>query len=91
MNIDYVQTSSKEQAFQTVKENITEEKMAKFQVKAKLTDNGTDLISASGKGFDLHLNFSDNSLKLELKLSLLLRPLKGQIEGALAKEIKKVI
>ena len=91
MKIDYVNVSTQEEALKKVKENITEEKLAKFQVSADITDNGVDKLEASGKGFDLYVVFYENYLEVELKLSLMLRPFKSKVESYLEKEVTKVV
>lgn len=91
MKIDYEKVDSIEKAFETVKANITEEKLKKLQVDANITDNGNDCISASGKGFDFTLDFYDDHCAAKLKLSLFLKPFKGKIEGYLEKELRKVL
>lgn len=91
MKIDYEKSGSKEEAFNNVKSNITEAHLEKMQVKADITDNGSDRIDAKGKGFDFNVVFYENYLEMELNLSFMLKPFKSKIVGYLEKEVKKVI
>ena len=90
MIISYQKCQSCSEAFSAVKDK-TAGMLEKFQVKADIRDNGQDEIVASGKGFNLVANFRESELELNLKLSLLFRPLKGKIEQYLEKSIKRVI
>ena len=91
MRIDYDKSSNAKEALANVKANISEEHLEKMQVKAEITDNGSDLLEAKGKGFDFTVNFHDNYLEMDLSLSFMLKPFKGKILGYLEKEVKKVI
>jgi hypothetical protein len=75
MKINYVKTSNKEEAYQSVKENITPETIAKYQVQAELTYNADEIIAA-GKGFKLVMSFDDSKANVDLELAFLLKPLK---------------
>ena len=90
MVVTYSNCTSKNQALQMVKEKIIAGILAKFQVKADITDNGNDQLKAKGRGFELIAHFDDAQMDISLKLSLLLRPLKSKIEHVLLKEIKKI-
>ncbi len=91
MRIDYVKSGNATEALENVKTNISEEHLEKMQVKADITDNGSDLLEAKGKGFDLTVKFYENYLDLDLNLSFMLKPFKGKIVGYLEREVKKVI
>lgn len=91
MRIDYVKSSNKEEAFKSVKAGITPELLEKFQVKADISDNGTDRIDATGKGFDFKVDFLNDHILLDLNLSFMLKPFKSKILGYLEKEVKKII
>lgn len=92
VKIDYKNMTSRDQAYDTVKDFITPELIAKFNVKADIDYNDAGkLVKAKGKGFDFSLDFADDHVLLALKLSILLRPLKGKILSALERQVKKVI
>jgi len=88
--IGYKKVKSSQEAFASVKAAITPEYIEKFKVKAKINyDEKKKLITASGMGFNLDINFSDKEVALNLKLSLILRPIKGKVLETLEREIKK--
>jgi len=90
--VDYKKTSSKDEAFSSVREVITPEYISKFKVKADVDyDESDKIITATGKGFTLVFSFDESQVGLDLKLSLMLKPLRGQIEGMMVKELKKVV
>lgn len=92
MEIEYVKTSSADEAYEKVKLQVNEEMLAKFKVKAKVEhDDSAKKIHAKGKGFGLELNFKADRVESDLSLSLLLKPLKGKINSELEKELKKVV
>lgn len=93
MKIYFKQATDKQDAFERVKNNVRPEILnEKFKVKATIEYNQDDYqVIASGSGFDLYANFFEDYIELDLKLSLLLRPLKSKILGALEKEIKRVV
>ena len=90
MEIAYSRCESKSQAFEVVKKG-TPVILEKFQLKADIADNGEDEIKATGRGFDLVARFGESKVDIALKLSLVLRPLKGKIEDALQKSVAKMI
>lgn len=88
----YNKVGDKTAAYQAVKEFITPETLEKWKVKANVDYNdGKQEIHAKGKGFELNINFLDTEAQAELKLSMLLRPLKGKIEENLEKQLKRVV
>ncbi len=88
----YNKVEDKAAAYQAVKEFITPETLEKWKVKADVNyDDGNQEIHAKGKGFELNINFLDTEAQAELKLSMLLRPLKGKIEENLEKQLKRVV
>lgn len=64
--------------------------LEKFQVKADLEYLENE-IKASGKGFDLTLCTLEDRCTVEMKLSFLLKPLKGQILNSLERQLKKFV
>lgn len=86
----YEKCSAKPEAYEAVKRTITPELIAKYQVKAELTYEG-DNITATGKGFTLSLDFTENTMELTLKLSFLLKPLRGKVIAGIEKQIDRVL
>ena len=48
-------------------------------------------VVGKGKGFEVILSFYDQQVSIELKLKLLLKPLRGKIIDSLTDEIKRVL
>lgn len=88
--VDYHNLDNKEDAYLAVKEAVTPEMLAKFQVKASL-EYKKDLIVAKGKGFQLDMGFDDNGCWYKIDLSFLLKPLKGKIIAGIEKQLIKII
>mgnify|MGYP005645454031 CR=1 FL=1 len=92
MKIDYIKAESKDHAYELATAQITDEYIAKFKVKAEVNYNkDAGKIEAKGKGFTLTLSFDDSAVTVELKLSFLLKPLKGKVMGTIEKKIKKTV
>lgn len=92
INVAYNNADNKEAAYAAVKEYITPETLEKWKVKADVNyDDGGQKVHAKGKGFELNINFLDTEVQAELKLSLLLKPLKGKIEEGLEKQLRRVV
>ena len=92
MKIEYVKADSKEQAYELATAQITDEYIAKFNVKAEVTYNkDSGEIEAKGKGFTLTLSFAESAVTVDLKLSFLLKPLKGKVMGTIETKIKKTV
>jgi hypothetical protein len=90
--VSYKKVTSADEAFEVVSKKITPDKIEQFKVKAELDyDKEGKKITASGKGFDLYINFSETELTLDLKLSLVLRPLKGKVLATISKQLANVI
>ena len=90
LSIAYNKATSMTEAFDLAKEQITPEYVAKFKVKSEISyerDNGKMI--ATGKGFTLTLNFSESECEVSLKLSLLLKPLRGKILEAVERKLQK--
>lgn len=92
LKINYNNCTDKDQAYQAVKSNITDETIAKFKVKAELKyDDAERSVCATGKGFELNITFLDDCAQLKLNLSLLYRAFKSKILDTLERKISKVI
>ena len=88
--VDYNKTTNKEEAYEVVKEAVTPDLLARFQVKASL-DYKDDLITAKGKGFKLDMGFDDQGCWYKLDLSFLLKPLKSKIITGIEKQLQRII
>jgi hypothetical protein len=92
MLVKYQKVSTKEQAYEVIKTNITAETIAKYKVKAELEYKPDQYkIFASGKGFNLTMSFNDTNAEIELNLSLLLKPLKGKIMDSLVRNFERLL
>jgi hypothetical protein len=88
--IAYKKSKNAAEAYANVKGAVTKEYIDKFKVSAKIKyDEKKKLIVAEGTGFTLEIGFSDKEVELNLKLSLILRPIKGKVLETLEREIKK--
>ena len=90
LSVNYSNAQDKGAAYAAVKEAVTPELLAKFQVKAEI-EYFADEIKAKGKGFDLSLKFTDKSCDAKLELSFLLKPLKGRVLEGIEKQLKRVV
>ena len=89
LEVPYNNLSSKEEVYEKIKKEVPP-MLEKFQVKADL-EYLNDEIKASGKGFDLSLKTLDDRCAIDMKLSFLLKPLKGKILDSLERNLKKHI
>lgn len=90
--VAYTQSSNKEEAFENAKAQITEEYIAKFNVKADITtDKEAGTIKASGKGFDLTLQFTDSETQITAKMGILLKPFKGKVIETIERKLTKYV
>ena len=89
-NIPYKKAKTSSDAYSSIKAAITPAYIEKFKVAAKINyDEKKKTITAEGTGFTLEIFFTDIEVQLNLKLSLLLRPIKGKVIETLEREIKK--
>lgn len=92
VKINYQNVTNKEEAFQAVKNSITEETLAKFKVTANIQANeNTKTILADGKGFKLSMIFHDDAVEVDLDLSMMLKPFKGKVLGTIESMVKKAV
>tara|TARA_B100000886_G_C20292646_1_gene436133 strand:- start:434 stop:727 length:294 start_codon:yes stop_codon:yes gene_type:complete len=65
----------------------------KFPVEVDFTFINLDSpqIIGKGNGFEVTLTFFDSEVSIDLKLKLMLKPLKGRIIDSLSDEIKRVV
>jgi hypothetical protein len=92
LKVNYEKVTSKSEAYTAVKGHITPELIEKFKVKAKVDyQESKSKIVAIGKGFELNISLLDDCAEATIKLSLLLRPLKGKILDGIEKQLKRVV
>ena len=92
LKLAYQKASNAHEAFKIIQTNITAETIAKYKVKAELDyDEEAKKIVATGKGFSLTMLFQDDHASLDLDVSFLLKPLKGQILGSLEKQMARIL
>lgn len=92
LKVNYSKVNDKAEAYKAVKEHITPELISKFKVNADIDYKDNEKkITAVGKGFELNIELLDSSVEATIKLSLLLRPLKGKILEGIEKQLKKVV
>lgn len=90
LTLKYNNVTTKEEAYQAVKNAITPELLAKWQVKVDL-EYGSDNIEAKGKGFTLRVDFKEEACEIILDVSILLKPLKNKILEGVEKQFKRVV
>ncbi|MFZ8932879.1 MAG: hypothetical protein ACO20H_11910 [Bacteriovoracaceae bacterium] len=92
LTLPYKKCKSAQEAYSRVKNNLTEDYIQKFKVKANIyyLDHKYE-IEGTGKGFNLRLVFKENSCELQMKLSLLLRPIGKQVLNSVKKELQGLI
>ena len=90
LSVSYKNASNQADAFAIAKAQITPEYVDKFNIKAEINYNeATGVMEATGKGFTLTLEFDDSKCDVNLKLSMLLRPLKKKILDKIEKKLIK--
>ena len=92
MFINYVTAKNAREAFDLVILNVTSEKLKSYGIEAKVEgDKNKECIKADGKGFNFTLEFGQSNCKVNLELSLLLKPFKNKIEEKICAEIKRLL
>lgn len=92
MEIEFQHSQNSQEAYDKVKSMVTPELLEKYGVKADFEyQDDQKVIVGKGKGFDLKVQFTEKSLKLDLNLALLLRPFKSKVLASLERKISKVI
>lgn len=90
--VGYNKASSKEEAYQAVKQAITPATIEKFKVSAELEYlDANHKIVAVGKGFDLKIDFVEDGVGLDLSLSFMLKPFKTKILEGLEKQLNRIV
>jgi hypothetical protein len=92
LKVPYSNVTTKDEAFDVACAQITEEYIAKFNVKADVqTDKAAGTIVAKGKGFKLALNFKDDGVELSSEFGLLLRAFKGKVLETIERKLQKYV
>ncbi len=92
MKIKYQKAKNKNDAYELACLEITEDYINKFKIKAEIFyEKKEGVIRAEGKGFTLTLSFGEVEVIVDLKLSFLLKPLRGKILGTVESKIKIII
>jgi len=92
LKVPYSNTANKDEAFDAAMAQITEEYIAKFNVKADVkTDKAAGNITAKGKGFKLALDFKDDGVELSSEFGLLLKAFKGKVLETIERKLKKYV
>lgn len=90
--IQYTKTNSKDEAYEAVKQAITPETIEKFKVSAQLDyQDANKKILAKGKGFELKIDFMDDSVGMDLSLSFMLKPFRAKILEGLEKQLVRIV
>lgn len=92
LEVKYGKVTSQDEAWEAVKAHITPELIARFKVKANVDYNEANKsIKATGKGFELNIHLLDDRAKVDIKLSLLLKALKGKVLEGIEKQLNRVV
>ena len=92
VKVPYANTTNKDEAFDMAMEQITEEYIAKFNVKAEVkTDKATGNITATGKGFKLALDFKEDGVEISSEFGFLLKAFKGKVIETIERKLKKYV
>ena len=92
LKVPYSNVTNKEEAFEVACSEITQEYIAKFNVKADVSINkASGNITAKGKGFKLSLDFKDDGVELSSEFGLLLKAFKGKVLETIERKLKKYV
>lgn len=89
LKVPYSHTSTKEEAYKAACEQITPEYIAKWNMKADISYDENNAITAAGKGFTLKITFTDSEAQVKCDLSLMLRAFKGKVLETVENKLKK--
>ena len=88
--VPYDKMDSAESAFQAALKEITPEYVAKWKIKADISnDPGKKRITATGKGFELNITFTDSQAEVDISLSFLLKAAKGKVLSEVEKKLQR--
>ncbi len=92
LSVNYNKATSKQEAYDLAKAQITPDYVDKFNVKADISyDESGHSMKATGKGFTLELQFKEDKCDVSIKLSLILKPLKKKILGKIESKLERNI
>ncbi len=92
VKVKYTKTEGSDAAYNAAKGFLTPEMISNFKVKAAVDyQDSNKLINAKGKGFELNISFLDDAAEVTLKLSMLLRPVKGKVLSTIEKHLNSVV
>ncbi len=92
MIVVYKNSNSSQEAFEILKREVTEKKLADFKVQANMNyDHENLVVSAKGKGFTFQVSCMKDSCKVTFDFSLLLRPFKTKILSRLEEELSRIL
>jgi len=90
LTYEYHKFDNAEDAYNRALQVITPEYLAKWKVNADIDQDEEELVlTATGKGFTLSLEFADTECYVSLKLSFVLKPLRGKILSEVEKKLTK--
>ena len=90
--VSYSKVNTQEDAYALAKEHITPEFVSQFKEKSEINfDEQSKTVEAQGSGFTLTIHLEQGHAEVLLKLSFLLRALKGKVLGKVEKELQKVL
>ena len=93
-NVYYNKANNAQQGFDLASKFLkSSEAKSKFPVEIDFSfiTGPSPQVIGKGKGFEVVLSFYDVEVAINLKLKLMLRPLKGKIINTLTDEIKRVL
>lgn len=92
IDIPYSKTTSKQQAYSVIKENVSQQLLENFKIKAELGfDDANTVIKAKGKGFALNLEFFDDKAVMNLSLGLLLKAVESKVSQKVRHQLEKFL
>lgn len=92
LKIPYTRFSSAEKAYEVVKQNINKKEFERWNVEVDLDYNEPwKMITASGNGFRVTLEFTDYEVMADADMGLLLMPFKSKILNYLESRVKQVV
>lgn len=90
LSVAYQKASNSDEAFIIAEKEITPEYIAKFKVSPTIEYNKEErVIEAVGRGFTLTLVFTETECEVSIKLSFLLKALKGKVLDGVQRKLEK--
>ena len=92
LSVPYQRAQNGEEAFKLAKAQLSAEYIEGLNIHVEVRHHPEEnLIRASGKGFDLDLQFCENETRMTLKLGLLLKPFRQTVLQAIEKKLKQTL